>query len=451
MKKKAFIIIILSVTAVVLVSGIVVQTVFNTKDAQALSSDIAAEVNGSPITSNIEKDNSERDLTYTYTPPILEDNRPNPKPVDTDTTLEEPFVPATKMDLDPSSITVFVNKEHSIPKDYKPKDMVVPDIYFNLTYYDERTLLRKEAAAAIERLFLAAKNEGYFLSGISGYRSYERQYKIFTDNIVIKGKDHTLKYSAVPGTSEHQTGLAMDLSCESLDYELSSAFANTPEGKWLAENSHRYGYIIRYPKGKSKITGYAYEPWHIRYVGKELAAYLYKNVLTLEDYYSYKPSKDFDFETLYSDLINYSPSVTPPVNGEGFVLGENGEIIDIELGEEVEIPDGEGEPVLETPGNTEEEDLDSSEDTAQGSDDENSSDGDNEDSSEEYNESDHGDNTDTDELPDTGNDTTTGGEGGTPTPIPTSTPTPTPPPTPIPTPDPGNIVTSDSLSPDPTE
>lgn len=340
MKSKRFIIILLCLTLILLISGVVVIITFKSKDATALGSDLVTVDTGNQVTEAPIEDKSERDLNYTYIPPTIEDIKPNPKPVNTDIPIEEePFVPASGMDLEPASITVFVNKEYSLPQDYKPDDLVIPDIYFHMTYYDERTLMRFEAASAIERLFLAARNEGYHLSGISGYRSYARQWKIFTDNIVFKGKEHTLKYSAVPGTSEHQTGLTMDISCESLDFDLSSAFADTPEGQWVAENAYRFGFIVRYPKGKAKITGYAYEPWHIRYVGKALAAYLYDNGLTLEEYYKYKPSKDFDFETLYADLINYTPSVTPlPLGEDGVILGENGEIIDVGLGDEIELP-----------------------------------------------------------------------------------------------------------------
>ena len=112
----------------------------------------------------------------------------------------------------------------------------------------ERKYMRKEAAEAIERLFAAALEDGYTLYAISGYRSYERQKEIFLNNIVHKGKKHTLRYSAAPGTSEHQTGLAMDVSSKSVRYKLVTSFAKCNEGKWLAENAHRFGFIIRYPK-----------------------------------------------------------------------------------------------------------------------------------------------------------------------------------------------------------
>lgn len=326
MNKKTLSLVIISVLSLILICGIVIVSVSYARGASSQE-----DVFSDGVVTSTPDENDDRGNDYTYNPPTEENNNSNP--VVTDEPLDEPFVPATEMDLEPSSITVFVNKEFALPKDYKPEDMVTPNIFFDLTFYDERTLMRKEAAEAIEKLFAAASNEGYTLAGVSGYRSYNRQKKIFTDNILTKGKAHTLKYSAVPGTSEHQTGLTMDLSCASLNYDLSSSFAGTPEGQWLADNAYRFGYIIRYPEEKSDITGYAYEPWHIRYVGRGLAKYLYDNDLTLEEYYHYTPSEDFDFEELYADLINITPIPSSfPIDGDGIIIGENGEIIDGELG-----------------------------------------------------------------------------------------------------------------------
>lgn len=252
---------------------------------------------------------------YTYIPPTYEyddsdedneeDNMSNIEPTRT------PWTPATEMDLDPASITVYVNKEYCLPKDYVPENLVVPNITFDITGNNERKFMRKEAADAIEKLFAAALEDGITLYGISGYRSYERQKEIFLNNIVHKGKKHTLKYSAVPGTSEHQTGLAMDVSSKSVRYKLITSFATCKEGLWLADNAHKFGFIVRYPKDSYETTGYAYEPWHIRYVGEDLANYLYTNNMTLDEYYKYEPSEGFDFEELYADLINYKPPVTP--------------------------------------------------------------------------------------------------------------------------------------------
>ena len=256
---------------------------------------------------------------YTYIPPVLQNGIDGngatgiPNSGDPKSPTEIPFVPSTELDTDPKSITVLVNKEYSLPKDYIPENMVMPNVAFDLQSYGERKLMRPEAAKALEELFAAAENDGIYLCGVSGYRSFDRQYKIFIDNIVARGKKHTLRYSAVPGASEHQTGLSIDVSSKSFDYKLITTFASTPEGLWLAANSYRFGFVIRYPKDKTSITVYAYEPWHIRYLGMGLSNYLYTNKLTLDEYYNYTPSKDFDFEALYAELINYKPTPTPTV------------------------------------------------------------------------------------------------------------------------------------------
>jgi len=209
------------------------------------------------------------------------------------------------LDTDPSSITVLVNKELSLPSDYVPADLVVPDVSFSFNYYDEKKLLRKEAADALEALFAAASKEGLVLNGVSAYRSYDRQYEIFTNNVKVKGLDHTTKYSAIPGYSEHQTGLSIDVSTKSCNNRLDASFANTKESEWLIQNAHYYGFIIRYAEDKTTITGYSYEPWHIRYVGTALATYLYENNLCLEEYYNYIPSIDYTDAISYDNLESY--------------------------------------------------------------------------------------------------------------------------------------------------
>ncbi|MBE5934830.1 MAG: hypothetical protein E7262_03470 [Lachnospiraceae bacterium] len=202
---------------------------------------------------------------------------------------------AKKVDTDPSSITVLVNKEYKVPKDYKPDDLVEPNIEFSFNYKDEKRMLRKEAAKYLEALFQGAKKAGYDLLGVSAYRSYERQKMIYEYNLMEYGYDYTQEYSAMPGTSEHQTGLAIDISCKRMSGLLKSSFGETAEGKWVQANAYRYGYIVRYSKNKTNITGYGYEPWHIRYVGEDLAKLLHDNNMTLDEYYEY---------ILNSDLID---------------------------------------------------------------------------------------------------------------------------------------------------
>lgn len=259
--------------------------------------------NNKSTTASASNNSGSNDTYITSSPDKSGDITTAPEPVvDKEVTS---FKPAKKIDLNPSSITVYVNKEYSIPKNYKPKKLVTPNITFNASSNDERTKMRPEAAKAIEKLFAAANSKGLNLVGVSGYRSYTRQYEIFTRNLVTRGKAHTLMYSAVPGTSEHQTGLAMDCSTQALNFDLKDTFINTSEGKWLAKNAYKYGFTVRYPKDKAEITGYAYEPWHIRYVGRGLSYYLYKHKLTLDEYYKYKPSPDFDFEKEYATILNY--------------------------------------------------------------------------------------------------------------------------------------------------
>lgn len=182
-----------------------------------------------------------------------------------------------------ASVQAVVNKEYGLPEDYKPEDLVVPNVPFSFSGTLEKSYLRKEAAEALEKLFDIAKKEGIQLNAVSGFRSYDYQKNLYANNVKRKGQEHTDRFSAKPGHSEHQTGLTMDVSSKSANNELELTFANTKEGKWLKENAYRAGFIIRYPKGKESITGYAYEPWHIRYVG-DIAESIYNKKLTLEEF-----------------------------------------------------------------------------------------------------------------------------------------------------------------------
>lgn len=189
------------------------------------------------------------------------------------------------LDTIPSSTTVLVNRKYLLPSTYIPKNLVVPNVDFSFSYVNDKRKMRKIAATALEKLFAAAKEKGITLYGVSGYRSYARQKEIYDRNVDIRGKAATDAVSAMPGSSEHQTGLTIDVSAKSVSYRLDQSFGDTKEGKWLAKHCHEYGFIIRYPYNKEKITGYSYEPWHIRYVGTTVATYLYQNDLTLEEYY----------------------------------------------------------------------------------------------------------------------------------------------------------------------
>ena len=186
---------------------------------------------------------------------------------------------------DPAATDAMMNKSRKLPAGYIPEDLVritVPTILS----FEEVNHLRRPAAEALSRMFRTAEEEmNYILSARSGYRSYKTQVSLFDSNVRAHGREYADKFSAQPGTSEHQSGLAMDITAEVMNYQLEQSFGETPEGRWTAENAHRFGFIIRYPEGKEGITGYAYEPWHLRYVGKTLAGEIFSRQLCLEEYY----------------------------------------------------------------------------------------------------------------------------------------------------------------------
>ncbi|MFJ8528961.1 D-alanyl-D-alanine carboxypeptidase family protein [Bacillus sp. NPDC094106] len=195
----------------------------------------------------------------------------------------------TKMEGDiavvnnPDSILVLVNKNRRLPDRYKPQDLVIPKVRYSNEGDQEKKKMRKEAAVALEKMFQQGDQERIFLFAVSGFRSFDRQKALNTMYKIQDGEAKTAMSSAIPGTSEHQTGLAMDITSQSAKFQLESIFGDTKEGKWLAQNAHKFGFVIRYTKEKESITGYRYEPWHVRYVGNPQATYLYENQLTLEE------------------------------------------------------------------------------------------------------------------------------------------------------------------------
>ena len=173
-----------------------------------------------------------------------------------------------------------VNRDYTISADYVPNDLVKPNVLGG----SESTMLRAEAAAALEEMFNAAKEEeGYLLVAVSGYRSYGKQASIHRRKIQTVGKKEALRVSAPAGCSEHQVGLAMDVGRKK-NTNLNKSFGDSPEGQWVAENAHRFGFIIRYKAEWEEVTGYMYEPWHIRYVGKDHAARIYELDIPFEYY-----------------------------------------------------------------------------------------------------------------------------------------------------------------------
>jgi D-alanyl-D-alanine carboxypeptidase len=185
----------------------------------------------------------------------------------------------------PEAITVIVNKQRRLPEGYEPKDLVEPQVSFSFDGPNEKRMMRKEAAGALEKLFARAESEGIELRAVSGYRSYARQKVIYDTNVRNRGEKEASRVSSAPGNSEHQTGLTIDISTPSVGNALDESFGQTTEGKWLAEHAPEYGFVIRYLEGAEDKTGYVYEPWHIRYVGTDLAPDLAASELTVEEYF----------------------------------------------------------------------------------------------------------------------------------------------------------------------
>lgn len=170
-----------------------------------------------------------------------------------------------------SEYTVLVNKYHTLEK-YEPQDL-------KSLSYDSKYQLREKAADAFEELVSKAKLDNLYIRPYSAYRSYERQEIIYNNYVIKDGKEKADTYSARPGHSEHQTGLAVDVWSEGYNY------IKENDAKWLKENSYKFGFIVRYTKENQHITGYIEEPWHLRYLGIEIATDVVNKNLTYDEYY----------------------------------------------------------------------------------------------------------------------------------------------------------------------
>lgn len=191
----------------------------------------------------------------------------------------EPEKILNKSDSNIITNTLLVNNDNKLDKNYKPIKSDVPNIPFIDSATEEEKQMEEVASKAVEKLFKQAKEEGINFLATSAYRSYASQKEIYNKKVVSDGIKKANEYVAKPGSSEHQTGLCIDVTNEDRWF-----VGNTKEAIWLAENAHEFGFILRYPKGKENITGKSHEPWHIRYVGKDVAKEIYKNDLTLEEY-----------------------------------------------------------------------------------------------------------------------------------------------------------------------
>ena len=174
---------------------------------------------------------------------------------------------------------MLVNKYHKLSEDYTPKE--VTTISLKYAYPDNK--LAKETLEAYEKMWKSAKNDGITLIATSAYRTYESQENVY-DKFLRNGEEYADNYAARPGFSEHQTGLSVDI----FGYGTTKkTFEDSPSFNWLKENAHKFGFILRYPKGKEYLTGYNYEAWHYRYVGIKDATKIKNENITFDEYYAY--------------------------------------------------------------------------------------------------------------------------------------------------------------------
>ena len=175
---------------------------------------------------------------------------------------------------------ILVNKYYSLPEKYAPDDIV----NMSSQYSYPGNSIRKEVYEAFKEMSEAAKGEKITLIVNSSYRDYKTQKEIYDDYADKNGKEYADKFAARPDFSEHQTGLALDIFTPGAGMK---TFEETDASKWLVNNSYKFGFILRYPPDKENITGYAYESWHYRYLGKDLAKKVYESGLTFDEYYAY--------------------------------------------------------------------------------------------------------------------------------------------------------------------
>jgi D-alanyl-D-alanine carboxypeptidase len=236
-------------------------------------------------------------LTLVSCAPVSE---PPPKPASSTTASSASSArtptPTPTFDLsrfsidDPASIWVVVNKLRPLqPADYQPS--LVPAAVRHVY----APLMRPEAAAALERMFQAGAAEGAGEMQVqNSYRSYATQVAVHTRQVAQFGAATADAQSARPGFSEHQTGYALDIATVPNVCAIQECFGATPQGQWLAANSYRFGFVLRYPQGKQAVTGYIFEPWHFRYVGVELATEMHRTgVTTLEEFFDLPPAPDY--------------------------------------------------------------------------------------------------------------------------------------------------------------
>jgi D-alanyl-D-alanine carboxypeptidase len=225
---------------------------------------------------------------------------PTVKPAPTTVVKNSPATPVAGFNKnqysidDPKSIWVVVNKKRPLnPANYIPSNLVIPKGPLRVPG-NESMQVAQPTATAMEAMFAAAKTGGLDLMISSGYRSYTYQTSLYDGYVKSDGQAVADTQSARPGHSEHQTGWAADIEPVSRKCEVQQCFGDTPEGKWLAANAYKYGFIIRYLPDKTPITGYMPEPWHVRYIGVDLATEMHKQaVTTLEEFFGLSPAPTY--------------------------------------------------------------------------------------------------------------------------------------------------------------
>ncbi len=183
----------------------------------------------------------------------------------------------------PADLWVLVSKTRPLTDTGYTPAIALPGVKVRTDKSKEEQSVGTAIVADTQALFAAAVTAGYDFMLSSGYRSSTLQQTYYSNYVAQSGEQAANKFSAKPGQSEHQTGLAFDMNLADKQCYLDTCLGDLPAGKWLAAHAHAYGFIIRYPLGKEDITGYQYEPWHVRYVGAELAKALYESGLTLDE------------------------------------------------------------------------------------------------------------------------------------------------------------------------
>lgn len=194
----------------------------------------------------------------------------------------------------PASPWLVVNKRRPLtPVDFTPQ-VATPNVKLRLSASNPEMQVSGQIVPAVEQLFAAAMQAGFELILASGYRSYQQQTVVYNAEVRRNGQEAADRESARPGHSEHQTGLAIDVGPASRQCEIETCFADMPEGQWIAANAYKFGFIIRYGKDQEAVTGYMYEPWHLRYVGNALAAEMHQqNYPPLETFFNLGPAAGY--------------------------------------------------------------------------------------------------------------------------------------------------------------